>query len=334
MTNRLELNWKLDGFVDEQRYYCSETPMDPLSLPNPKVVLAGDVRSYIDTAITAGLTYYVCVSSVKNGVEKLSEQVVLTASQWSPAQIVITPKIYLDDTSMTEGGWNSKTNTAYNFTAYNTAPVKVSASLSGHAIYRFNGASGLVANLENTKDFAKSKKSVYVFSVVKLNELSNTYKRIFTVTGTNRNAANSKLALFNGNASGDAYWGATESSDRVENSVNYFNSTEVEMVLLNVDYNAGKHSFYKNGLLFNETNIGVSTFPSVASSFAMSIGFYNRTESIFIQDQYTKSDIACLIANDEPITQQDIDKIFGWAAHRYGLTNNLPVDHPYKLIAP
>jgi len=118
MTNRLELNWKLDGFVDEQRYYCSETPIDPLALPTPKAVLDGDVRTYTDMAITAGLTYYVCVSSVKNGVEKLSEQVVLTASQWSPAQIAITPKIYLDDTSMTEGGWNSKTNTAYNFTAY------------------------------------------------------------------------------------------------------------------------------------------------------------------------------------------------------------------------
>ena len=36
MTNRLELNWELDGVVDEQRYYCSETPIDPLNLPVPK----------------------------------------------------------------------------------------------------------------------------------------------------------------------------------------------------------------------------------------------------------------------------------------------------------
>ena len=72
MTNRLELTWKLDGFVDEQRYYCSETPIDPLNLPVPKAVLAGDVRSYIDADVEVGKTYYVRVGSVKNNVEKLS----------------------------------------------------------------------------------------------------------------------------------------------------------------------------------------------------------------------------------------------------------------------
>lgn len=73
MTNRLELNWSLDGFVDEQRYYCSEAPIDPANLPTPKAVLAADVREYIDTEIETGKNYYVCVSSVKNNVEKLSD---------------------------------------------------------------------------------------------------------------------------------------------------------------------------------------------------------------------------------------------------------------------
>lgn len=72
MTNRLELNWSLDGFVDEQRYYCSETPIDTENLPTAKAVLAGDVRTYVDTDIEIGKTYYVAVGSVKNGVEKLS----------------------------------------------------------------------------------------------------------------------------------------------------------------------------------------------------------------------------------------------------------------------
>jgi hypothetical protein len=72
MTNRLELNWKLDGFVDEQRYYCSETPIDPKNLPVPKAVLVGDVRTYTDTDIVKARKYYVAISSVKNGVEKLS----------------------------------------------------------------------------------------------------------------------------------------------------------------------------------------------------------------------------------------------------------------------
>lgn len=75
MTNRLELSWKLDGFVDEQHYYCSETPIDPLNLSAPKAILTGDVRAYTDTAIEIGKTYYIRIGSVKNGVEKLGEQI-------------------------------------------------------------------------------------------------------------------------------------------------------------------------------------------------------------------------------------------------------------------
>ena len=82
MTNRLELNWKLDGFVDEQRYYCSETPIDPSNLPAPKAVLAGDIRSYIDVMIDINKTYYILLSSVKSGVEKLSDIKIVNTSKF------------------------------------------------------------------------------------------------------------------------------------------------------------------------------------------------------------------------------------------------------------
>lgn len=79
MTNRLELNWKLDGFVDEQRYYCSETPIDPMNPPAPKLILTGDVRTHVDTDIEVGNTYHVCIGSVKGNIEKFSEVEVVIA---------------------------------------------------------------------------------------------------------------------------------------------------------------------------------------------------------------------------------------------------------------
>jgi len=72
MTNRLELNWNLDGFIDEQRYYCSETPFNEATKPTPLTVLANDVRTYIDTSVQIGKPHYFAISSVKNGLEKLS----------------------------------------------------------------------------------------------------------------------------------------------------------------------------------------------------------------------------------------------------------------------
>ncbi|MGE8542277.1 MAG: discoidin domain-containing protein [Acinetobacter sp.] len=80
MTSRIELNWKLDGFVDEQRYYCSETPIDSENLPVAKVVLAGDVRTHVDSDIEVGKTYFVRIGSVKNGIEKISDEIKISAS--------------------------------------------------------------------------------------------------------------------------------------------------------------------------------------------------------------------------------------------------------------
>lgn len=105
MTNRLELNWKLDGFVGEQRYYCSETPIDTLSLPTPKAVLAGDVRSYVDTSIEADKAYYVCIGSIRNGTEKLSEQVsIVTSSDAYTAYVVAL--LHFEDNLIDETGLN------------------------------------------------------------------------------------------------------------------------------------------------------------------------------------------------------------------------------------
>jgi len=79
MTNRLELNWKLDGFVDEQHYYCSETPIDPENPTVPKAVLNGGQRSYVDTSVIVGSKNYIRLSAVKNLTEKFSlEKIVYT----------------------------------------------------------------------------------------------------------------------------------------------------------------------------------------------------------------------------------------------------------------
>lgn len=82
MTNRIELNWDVPYAVDEYRYYCSETPIDPANLPVPKAILAGDVRSYVDAAVEVEKAYYVCISSVKNGIEKISQQKLVSTKQY------------------------------------------------------------------------------------------------------------------------------------------------------------------------------------------------------------------------------------------------------------
>ena len=99
MTNRLELNWNLDGFVDEQRYYCSETPFTDATKPVAKAVLLNTDRTYIDTDIDIDKTYYVAVSSVKNVVEKISSEVSVIADAYSAYVISL---LHFDDNLIDE----------------------------------------------------------------------------------------------------------------------------------------------------------------------------------------------------------------------------------------
>lgn len=73
MTNRLIHHWVLDGLVHEQRYYCSETPFTAETKPAPKAILDADVRTYTDTDILEGKTYYTAIGAVRNTTEKLGE---------------------------------------------------------------------------------------------------------------------------------------------------------------------------------------------------------------------------------------------------------------------
>ena len=138
MTNRLELNWKVGGFVDEQRYYCSETPIDPENLPTPKAVLAGDVRSYVDAAVDVGKTYYVAVGAVKNGVEKLSDEVEIKASSIDLNYRVklLTKNGVLIDNGYSELIWDQIGTVVYNVN--NQLDFNQGSYLRSNQIFLFN----------------------------------------------------------------------------------------------------------------------------------------------------------------------------------------------------
>ena len=123
MTDRIELKWNLDYAVDEQRYYCSETPIDIENLPDPKAVLAGDVRSYVDAVIDVDKTYYVSVCSVKNSIEKLSPQVRVSTSR-------LTKSIKALFSASEKGG-------AYNFQDISTLWQDVEATIPVTAVDQF-----------------------------------------------------------------------------------------------------------------------------------------------------------------------------------------------------
>lgn len=166
MTDRLELSWKLDGFVDEQRYYCSETPINVNSLPTPKAILAGDVRAYVDTNIEIGKMYRVCIGSVKNGVEKMSDIKIVRAGgdeHWaSVVSLLRFENGIIDETGRIWSAIGSPTTSA------------IGGEFGGQLT--LNGSSGLLTNASGF-DFGTSDFTIEAF--VKQTTPNNLWREFF-----------------------------------------------------------------------------------------------------------------------------------------------------------
>lgn len=115
MTNRIELNWDVPYAVDEQRYYCSETSIDPENLPIVKAILSGDANSYIDTNIELGKIYYICIIAIKNNVEIISDIQYIQAGDKYRSNVISL--LHFDDNIIDSAGllsYNAVGSLSYN----------------------------------------------------------------------------------------------------------------------------------------------------------------------------------------------------------------------------
>lgn len=332
MTNRLELNWRLDGFVGEQRYYCSEIPIDPLALPTPKNVLAGDMRTYTDTAIEVGKTYYVCIGSVKNGIEKISDTIKVIAGQpWNPTNAI--PASYFDSDDLVGGDVNQwicrMTNVAVN--ASSVKPV-LSTEL-GFKTCKFSAASMLSStNVALTGLMSgKAKGSVFLVYKKDIIDTSAQSRRIFNITTASSTA---RFAIYADDKTSGNMNKLVVGGRRLDNDTYRYLSTvdvvdtSTHMMYADVDHEIAKFSLNTDGrtLLTAGTQHGVGiTSQTNGSGFFLGGG---ATNAGYI------GHLACSIFFDRVLSVSDRQKLEGWAAHKYGLIDNLPSDHPYKILVP
>ena len=340
MTNRLELNWKLDGFVDEQRYYCSETPIDPENLPVPKAVLAGDVRTYEDLDINLDRAYYIRIGSVRNGIEKISDETSVFSSVFNPLEIP-TIKIVLDDESFIEkdssnriSKWFDRVGN-YEFAQSDNSfkPID-NVLLNGLSAKTFN-----ISHMKNTNpqlmNIWNSVENVWAFCVYKSTELSGVDKSIIHI----KNAGNAvgfsaEAGAPAANNKPFAYARAQNSSPigTIADSDIHVNDWVFVFYEINMKENSGKISV--NGVTIIKENLW-STAPIKTQSLDaidIEIGGLSR----FMDGFRFVGSVASIMLGTGNSRVSDIDKLKleGWAAHKYGLTDKLPIEHPYKKNSP
>lgn len=113
MSIEIDFTYKTDGFFDYVNYYRSETPMDLSNMPSP-IQTGIQGLSFTDTSAVDGVDYYVRFSTVKNSVEKISDEIKLIKSD--PYWDNVICLMHFDNNIIDVKGntWNSN-NTGYSY---------------------------------------------------------------------------------------------------------------------------------------------------------------------------------------------------------------------------
>ena len=339
MTNRLELNWKLDGFVDEQHYYCSETEIDPENLPIPKAVLGGDARTYIDTAIETGKTYYVAISSVKNNVEKLSDaRSIFTGILWSPSNLVLKSWLGIESIVSDESNKVSEltdmSGNAMNFKQTNS--TNKPSFVNNQIVF-----DGITSRLEGdalTRQIFMNAQHAWCFAVVRRTALdaSSVDKTLFA---SHMASSTGVRFIVQQNSSGSSTnnlmdFGTRRTDAEAFNNLlsNQKAKTDYQIILAKVDFAGGVKELYIDGVLESSRTVTIGSTPSTQALVPANIGAYYTANSGWIR--HTSMALKSMILATSELNLGDRQKLEGWAAHKYGLTANLPIDHPYKILIP
>lgn len=273
--------------------------------------------------------------SVRDNFESFSRfihtfRTLASAPKWTPENLIKTPTARLySDQNLTIGGSNKVTDWGGFFTASN-GPTLREDLLPFPVLLNETETSQMVA-----ANFAVSvmDSEIWTFGVYYRDSIE--YKRLFDIAlNASTNGAVSAYLGNNGLTVGitgristssapvtaTQQKAATSSLTMVFTRIKWIASTAVE---ISVD---GRNKVINTGL--SPSSLKPTTQPNLC------LGYPQVAPSQ--AGQSINSGYVSFICGNSASTpsQEQVDRLFGWAAHKYGIEDQLPVDHPYKTAAP
>jgi len=271
------------------------------------------------------------------------------ADLWTPAGLITAPQIWYNETSsVTDAGggacsqWNDISGNNYHATQSTSAnrPLIVASGLNGKRIIRFDGTDDdLRATSTGAVGIFQNKTEGFIFGIHKLNppDVALTQRGYFWFS--RNGSTTSRVALGAGGTAGgggDAINGPYVGGRRIdgdsffgaESPTAYGNTWA--MCLGTFDFTNRLISLYIDGALSNQQTgaWGAGGATSNTASNGVVIGGIDSAASHFV------GDIAELMAGSSLPDEEEIEKIFGWAAYKWGLQGSLPSTHKYKTRPP
>lgn len=261
---------------------------------------------------------------------------------WNPLDLVIPAQILLDDKSTVTNvsgkasAWNDRTSNAFNAeqSAEGNRPIIVENALGNLRTLRFQGG---FMSIPGAVEILKARLGGWMFVAIKKNAVDGvpTARRVFSIATNASPTTVPRLALYNSDAEDGSNNKLTALARRTDSAdLTVIQSDDAvddwTFGLVVADYNDGLLSFYVNGVLETQLEEAFPTF-----------GYSSNTDSAEITiaaagdgSETWEGDIACVLAGYDVPTPSDINRLFGYYAHRYGLTRLLPADHTFKQSPP
>lgn len=257
----------------------------------------------------------------ENQVVSLSD-----GTAWTPVQMTTTGWYDAsDDTTIVSSGgaisqWNDKSGNSLHLAQASSSkqPTLEASVINGSSAVNFDGSNDELVTSINP--FGSTVNDAFVIAVHHIDQAGNK-GTIFTLTGSD--AASSRWqshAPFGTTVYLDC--GGTGGGSRV--NANYgVNTGDSVMVGFYCSTTDSVQQIYKNGALW----VGDSTGHSVSTVGNIFVGSGAGSS-------YQDTSIGEFIIINGTVSLDERQNIEGYLAHKWGLQNDLPMDHPYKSVAP
>lgn len=245
-----------------------------------------------------------------------------TSAPWDPSSITTRLWLDMDDqTTFTSSGGNvtqiaDKSGNNYTFNAYGGSTLTaVNTSQHGKNILRFDNNS----DATSYRSIAFSSTAVHKwFFVVKVTA-SDSHDALVTF---NKGGPTLQMILFNlsGNGTFSGDWYMNPGTHLTGNSTNLLNQWVILSLEVDVPNNRATASL--NATAY-DSNVAQSGLSGMGAMNVRLNDYQHNADSDWGEVIFT-----------EDVSQSNSDKIEGYLAHKWGLTSDLPSNHPYKTQAP
>jgi len=273
----------------------------------------------------------------------IHRHIITVGGNWDPTDS-ITTRFHIDasDTSsysLSGSNLSSVTDKAGNFTiTVDGTPTRVSSALNSLNVWDFNGSESLITSDEQAvSDGAGNHWAIGVFLADTIddnqdsfysfenNTVSASVKRDYAVSSGNASAFNGELDL-------DSL-GSNRISTTIGNKQDFDSAVSLD-------------AFHIVGTIFNTTGNQISARVDGANAFTPVNDYnnsINQNQDIRIMRNRANEKMDGRVAEFFVVGAlpgtggtniSDFEKAEGYLAHKWGLTGNLPSDHPFKNVAP